>query len=206
MKEIRSYHECYNYFCDNNNPGVYFCSCKICDHRQSPAYVNECDKNKLFKQHEKMLNLFNDRDTLKSFFSNLLDDSDPDNNFNKFKSMFSMFDETREIASYENNPHFKFSKQLKKGIYDEDIKQDTQKYIPLYDVVGIKGVKAYNKMIIDIDGKLWRIFNKNGTGCPVRWKNDYVEKKYENIIVIDVDSSTSDSEKEQVLLIGTILK
>jgi len=77
----------------------------------------------------KMLNLFNDRDTLKSFFSNLLDNSDPDDKFNKFKSMFSMFDETKGMVSDEKNSHVKFSKQLKTGIYDENIKKQILEYI-----------------------------------------------------------------------------
>jgi len=90
--------------------------------------MGDKEKNYLKKILE-MLNLLNDPNTLKSLFSNLLYNQKSDDRFNKFKSMFFMFDETKEIASYENNPHFKFSKQLKTGIYDENIKLNILKHI-----------------------------------------------------------------------------
>jgi hypothetical protein len=85
-------------------------------------------KNHLEKILE-MLNLLNDPDKLKSLFSNLLYSQKLDDNFDIFKSMFSMFNETREIFGDEKNPHFKFSKQLKTGIYDENIKKQILEYI-----------------------------------------------------------------------------
>jgi hypothetical protein len=42
--------ECRNKFCFHNYPIRFYCNCRIADRKGSAAFINECRKNKEFKE------------------------------------------------------------------------------------------------------------------------------------------------------------